>query len=75
VEERDNRPLPVAAVHRMGCFHCDWRCEYHPPKGSPVPCIEQVSVEDAWAAVEALLGCSHSVTPAASEAFTVLQCS
>lgn len=75
VEERDNRPLPVAAVHRMSCFHCDWRCAYHPPKGSPVPCIEQVSVEETWAAVEALLGLAQGVTPAASEAFTVLQCS
>ena len=55
VEETDERPLPVAAAHRMPCFHCNWRCVYHPAKGSPVPCIEEVSVNAAWEAVEAAL--------------------
>lgn len=52
----DGRPLPMAAVHRMECFHCDWRCAFHPPKGAPVPCIDQVSVARVWAMVEQLLG-------------------
>ncbi len=51
VESRDYRPLPVAAFHKMACFYCDWKCIYHPPKGTPTPCVEGVSVEMAWAAV------------------------
>ena len=71
VDVRDGRPLPVAATHRMECFGCDWRCVYHPPKGSPVPCIEQVSVEEAWAAVRGLL---RPKRPRTHEPLTVLQC-
>ena len=56
VEERDGRPLPVAALEHMSCFHCDWRCVHHPPKGAPVPCIEKIDLEAAWTAVQAALG-------------------
>lgn len=52
VEERDERPLPAVAVQHMACFHCDWKCIYHPPKGSPVPCIEEIPTAAAWNAVE-----------------------
>ena len=55
VEEPDARPLPVAAAAPMPCFHCDWKCIYHPPKGTPVPCIEGVSTAAAWNAVEQVL--------------------
>ena len=75
VEEEDGRPLPVAAVHRMGCFDCDWRCVYHPPKGSPVPCIENVAVEEVWAAVCAVLAENFADSTPAGSPFTVLQCS
>ena len=68
VEERDARPLPVAVAQPMPCFHCDWKCVYHPPKGTPVPCIEEVSTAAAWQAVEQVLAsdlamaeASHSV--------------
>lgn len=55
VEEQDGRPLPAVAVQHMACFHCDWKCIFHPPKGSPVPCIEEISVAAAWAAVKRVL--------------------
>ena len=55
VEEHDGRPLPIAAEHLMECFHCDWKCVYHPPKGAPVPCIEGVTTEVAWMAVQRVL--------------------
>ena len=55
VEQRDERPLPIAAFHKMDCFGCDWRCVYHPPKGSPVPCIEDIGVDVAWNAVREAL--------------------
>lgn len=60
VEEPDGRPLPLVAVHRMSCFHCDWRCRFHPPKGSPVPCIESIGVEEVWAAINAALDSVHA---------------
>ena len=54
-EVLDDRPLPVAAMHNMACFGCDWKCVFHPPKGEPVPCIERISVQDAWEAVHSAL--------------------
>ena len=75
VEQRDGRPLPVAAVHRMGCFGCDWRCVYHPPREAPVPCIEQLTVEDVWAAVHGVLLQKRAAAPPATPSLTVLQCS
>ena len=79
VEMTDGRPLPVAAVHRMGCFGCDWRCVYHPPKGTPVPCIEEVSIAEAWLAVERALAHGGTGRRAVSAlapvpALTVLEC-
>ena len=74
VEQEDGRPLPVAAVHRMGCFHCDWRCVYHPPKGTPVPCVERLEVEDVWAAVRGVLAESGVTAVPALRPLTVLQC-
>ena len=61
IDVTDGRPLPVAVAEKMLCFHCDWRCIYHPPKGAAVPCIEGVSVEALWAAVQkALAGASDT---------------
>ncbi len=80
VEAQDGRPLPIAAAHRMGCFGCDWRCVYHPPKGTPVPCIEEVSVDEAWAAVGRALPRTRSGEDAEQAGIkvpgelTVLQC-
>ena len=74
VEEEDGRPLPVTAVRRMGCFGCNWRCVYHPPAGTPVPCIEQLGVEDVGAAVRLVLHRGEDRTTSAPSRFTALQC-
>lgn len=35
---------PVAAIHEMTCYHCNWRCtQAHDPAGA-VPCISGVTV-------------------------------
>lgn len=37
---------PVAAIHEMSCYHCNWQCyQPHDPDG-PVPCVIEVSVEN-----------------------------
>lgn len=54
-EETDSRPLPGSAFHRMSCFGCDWKCKFHVPKGAPVPCVDEISTEQAWASVEMTL--------------------
>jgi len=48
-------PLPVAAVHPMPCFGCDWACIYRVPPDQPKPCIANITVGTVWEAVEALL--------------------
>ena len=32
---------------------------HYPPKGAPVPCIDDISVEDVWRAVERSIGIMH----------------
>jgi ADP-heptose:LPS heptosyltransferase len=46
---------PQVVIHRMECFNCNWNCIYDVPKGSPVPCIARVTVDDVWRAVELAL--------------------
>lgn len=48
-------PLPVAAVHPMPCFGCDWACIYPAPPDQPKPCIANISTETVWQGIEALL--------------------
>jgi ADP-heptose:LPS heptosyltransferase len=56
VEERDDRSLPIAVVHPMPCFDCNWQCIYERPSGGPVPCIEQITVAEVSHAISQLLG-------------------
>ena len=54
VEAEANGPLPVTVMHRMECYHCNWNCvcQY---RGGAAPCLEQISPDDAWREVQALL--------------------
>lgn len=36
---------PLAAVHQMACFNCNWQCNQPHDAAGPVPCIAAVSVE------------------------------
>lgn len=47
------RPLPVFKA--MDCFGCNWKCRFSVPTGAPMPCIEQIQVDDVWLAVQARL--------------------
>jgi ADP-heptose:LPS heptosyltransferase len=55
VEQMDDRPLPRAITHQMPCFGCNWQCIYKPSSGTPVPCIEQITVTDVWYAISELI--------------------
>ena len=45
--------LPVPIMHQMDCFCCNWKCIFKLADSRPVRCVEQVSVNDVWAAVHA----------------------
>jgi ADP-heptose:LPS heptosyltransferase len=47
---------PRIAAQPMACYGCNWLCRYHPPRGNPVPCIEEVSVDTVWQELAACLG-------------------
>lgn len=47
-ESRPDRPLPVAVIHKMECFGCNWNCIYPLQPGEPVPCVGRITVEDVW---------------------------
>lgn len=44
----NGRPVPLAATRSMECFGCNWVCKFHPARGKPMPCIEEVSVDTVW---------------------------
>lgn len=46
---------PRVAVHPRSCFGCAWKCPYRPTGRRPAPCIEDVSLEAAWAEVQIVL--------------------
>jgi len=43
---------PVAVIHQMSCFNCNWNCNQpHDPAG-PVPCISRISVAQVLVSTE-----------------------
>jgi len=55
IENETKKLLPVAIVYQMDCFNCNWRCRYFVEEGKPFPCIEKISVEEVFAAVQSLI--------------------
>lgn len=55
VEVDTGRPVPVSVYSNMDCFNCGWKCGCHVKRNQSVPCIDRVSVDDAWAAVRGIL--------------------
>lgn len=66
VEQRDERPLPRAVVHKMDCFGCNWRCVFDVSKNEPVPCISQIGIATTWQAILELLGLKGRMVSACS---------
>lgn len=54
IEADARAPLPVAVVHRMECYHCNWNCIY-PCHDGAAPCLDGITVDDAWREVTELL--------------------
>lgn len=46
---------PIPVYRRMPCYGCNWQCRFPSRPGEPFPCIEEVSVDDAWHAVQVIL--------------------
>jgi ADP-heptose:LPS heptosyltransferase len=55
IESKIERPLPLPIIHQMDCFGCNWQCRYPYKKGGPVPCIENISVDEVFTAFQALI--------------------
>lgn len=55
IESETEKSLPVPIIHQMDCFGCNWRCRYFVDNGKPVPCIEKISVEEVFAALQPLI--------------------
>ena len=55
IENKTKKPHPVAIIHQMDCFNCNWRCRYFIKDNEPAPCIEKISVEEVFAALKPLL--------------------
>jgi ADP-heptose:LPS heptosyltransferase len=52
---------PVPIFHHMDCYCCNWKCNFKIANGRPFRCIEQVSVDEVWSAIECLLTSSKSI--------------
>jgi len=46
---------PVSVNAHMDCFKCNWVCRFDVPTGEPAPCIEKITVESVWNAVEKVM--------------------
>jgi len=51
----ENQKLPFIVAEPMPCFGCNWHCQYPRQKGGAVKCIQDISVEKVWNAVEMVL--------------------
>ncbi|MBE9480733.1 MAG: glycosyltransferase family 9 protein [Bacteroidetes bacterium] len=61
IETETKKPLPVAIIHQMDCFNCNWRCRYFIKDNEPAPCIEKISVEEVFAALQPLIRERHQL--------------
>lgn len=46
---------PACAYQKMDCYYCNWICQYQTAPNERFPCINAVTVDMAWQAVEPLL--------------------
>ncbi len=46
---------PISVYTQMPCYDCNWRCIHKIHKGRPYPCIQEITVEQVWKQVEALI--------------------
>ncbi|MCX7978842.1 MAG: hypothetical protein N2578_07545, partial [Bdellovibrionaceae bacterium] len=42
---------PTLVFHQMDCYGCNWRWKFDRPANSPVPCIENITLDSVWNAV------------------------
>ena len=61
IESKTKKPPPIAIIHQMDCFNCNWCCRYFIEEGKPVPCIEKISVEEVFAALQPLIRKQHQL--------------
>jgi ADP-heptose:LPS heptosyltransferase len=45
----------ICLFEEMACFGCNWECRYRRPSGRPTPCVDAISVERVWEAVQTVL--------------------
>jgi ADP-heptose:LPS heptosyltransferase len=48
-------PTAKFVYQDMPCYHCFWRCDRRATKDDVFPCIEAVSVDQVWQALDSLL--------------------
>ena len=46
---------PLAAMHRMECFNCNWACVQTDNRDEPYPCVASVSVEQVMERVREII--------------------
>jgi ADP-heptose:LPS heptosyltransferase len=51
-----------AATH-LPCYGCKWACRFEVAHDEPFPCVEQVTVEQVWQQVAALLEDAYGLRP------------
>ncbi|PJJ84019.1 glycosyltransferase family 9 protein [Mucilaginibacter auburnensis] len=46
----------IFVYEKMPCYNCNWLCIYDTAPGQPFPCIDKVTLADAWRATRKQLG-------------------
>lgn len=55
VELEENQVVPVPVIKKMECYGCNWQCTKPHKKGTAVPCISNISVNQVLEAIEGVL--------------------
>lgn len=53
--EQNHYKRPYLIIHNMDCFDCENRCRYANEVKNTWPCLDKITVEDAWKVVEKMI--------------------
>lgn len=57
---RTNKQLPIPVFRNMDCFGCNWNCVYKVTPEKSAPCIESVTLESVFSAVESIISTKNT---------------
>lgn len=54
-EFENNYKKPYVVIERQECFNCENRCKYSKEMGEIWPCLDRITVEQAWKVIDSMI--------------------